>query len=455
MAAMLRLVRNEDGALSIFSIFMFFMILMAGGVGVDLMMNEMKRTKLQHTLDRAVLAAADLDQTLEPDAVVNDYFAKAGMSQYLQDVTVDQGLNYKEVSASAETVTDTIFMNLLGIDNLSAQAQGAAEERIGKVEISMVLDISGSMGRGGRIGNLRNAGQTFVNTVITPETDDLISLSVVPYTSQVNAGPLIFDKLNVNEVHSYSHCLEFDNNEFASTTLNTSRTWTQGQHFEDSYNPVGTLRRPECPNETYERITPFSQNAPSLNGQIASLQARNNTSIHLGMKWGVAMLDPTFRPIVSQLVDEGSVDADFAGRPAPYDDPDTLKTIILMTDGQNVSTRRIANWAYNSPNEIYHWSRYPLWTYLGRYVSRWHSHRFYYTKYTADQGDWYLDQSCDAAKAAGIVVWAIGFETTDRGSNVMRECASSPAHFFEVEGTEIVDAFTSIARQINQLRLTQ
>ena len=39
--------------------------------------------------------------------------------------------------------------------------------------------------------------------------------------------------------------------------------------------------------------------------------------------------------------------------------------------------------------------------------------------------------------------------------NVMRDCASSPSHFFRVEGVEIEDAFEAIARQINQLRLTQ
>nr|WP_242601445.1 TadE/TadG family type IV pilus assembly protein [Pseudaestuariivita atlantica] len=452
---MVRFARDEDGALSIFSLFMFFMILMAGGVGVDLMMNEMKRTKLQHTLDRAVLAAADLDQTLEPTAVVNDYFAKAGMGNYLQSVDVDTGLNFKEVSATAETVTDTIFMNLLGINSLSAPASGTAEERIGNVEISMVLDISGSMGWNNKIANLRNAGQTFVNTVIKPETEDLISISIVPYTAQVNAGPLIYDKLNVNHKHNYSHCLEWNSGEFDDTEIDLSRTWEQGQHFESSSNYPGTIQNPGCPKRSYERITSFSQNASALNSQISSLRARANTSIHLGMKWGTAMLDPTFRPIVSQLIAEGEVDSEFSGRPADYTDPETLKTIILMTDGQNVTTRRIKEWAYNASNEYYHWSRYPLWYYLNNYVPSYQHSNFYFTKYTPSQGDTYLDQTCDAAKAAGIVVWSIGFETGEHGSDVMEQCASSPAHFFEVEGSEIVDAFQSIARQINQLRLIQ
>jgi hypothetical protein len=37
----------------------------------------------------------------------------------------------------------------------------------------------------------------------------------------------------------------------------------------------------------------------------------------------------------------------------------------------------------------------------------------------------------------------------------MQDCASSPSHFFRVEGVELSEAFRAIARQINQLRLTQ
>ena len=53
------------------------------------------------------------------------------------------------------------------------------------------------------------------------------------------------------------------------------------------------------------------------------------------------------------------------------------------------------------------------------------------------------------------MIWTIGFETTAHGKDVMRECASSQSHFFEVNGDQIILAFETIARYINQLRLTQ
>jgi hypothetical protein len=66
-----------------------------------------------------------------------------------------------------------------------------------------------------------------------------------------------------------------------------------------------------------------------------------------------------------------------------------------------------------------------------------------------------LSNICAAARAKNIVIWSIGFEVSNHGANVMRDCASSPSHFFRVEGVEITEAFSAIARQINQLRLTQ
>ncbi|MGA9412703.1 MAG: Tad domain-containing protein, partial [Roseobacter sp.] len=80
--------RNEDGSITVFAIFMIFMMLMVCGISVDLMQNEMTRTKVQNTLDRAILAASDLEQQRDPDDVVDDYFAKAGMTSFLEDVKI-------------------------------------------------------------------------------------------------------------------------------------------------------------------------------------------------------------------------------------------------------------------------------------------------------------------------------------------------------------------------------
>ncbi len=117
--------RDESGVLVGFSIFLFLIILLVGGIGIDLMRSEMNRTRMQHTLDRAVLAAADMSQSLDPKSVVRDYFAKSGLSDTLTYVDDDTGLNYRVVTARAERQTKTNFMKLAGVEACNRLPQGA------------------------------------------------------------------------------------------------------------------------------------------------------------------------------------------------------------------------------------------------------------------------------------------------------------------------------------------
>ncbi len=450
-----RFARDSEGSLIVFSLFLIACMMLAVGIAIDVMRFEMTRTKLQNTLDRAVLAAADLDQTLEPEAVVADYFKRAGLGNFNVDITVDQGLNFRNVHASTEAEIKTLLLRMVGIPTFTAPASGTAEERISNVEISLVLDISGSMGSNNKIGNLRTAAKEFVDSVVVDDAEGQISLSLVPYTAQVNAGPNIFNQLRKTSSgrHNYSHCIDFDSDDFETTTISMTKYYQQAQHFEWSSESYRPIRNPGCPMQDYERIVPLSKNIAELKDTIDDYRSRANTAIHIGMKWGTALLDPSMRTIVNNLVASNVIDDPFAGRPAAYDDDETLKVVVLMTDGENVDTYRIQDWAYNSNSEYQHWDNYTLWYYLYRYVSSRNRDDYYYRKYSASHADSMLDDICDAAKAAGITVFTIGFEVTNHSAGVMQNCASSPSHFFRVEGTEISEAFAAIARQINQLRL--
>ncbi|MWD26521.1 hypothetical protein E0K89_003425 [Aquicoccus sp. SCR17] len=472
--------------MSIFAIFMVMAIFILGGIGVDFMYNEIRRVKLQNTLDRAILAAADLEQTLPAESVVRDYFTKAGLSASLGRVSVDQDTTHKTVSAEADEQTKSLFLRLLGVDRMTAFARGTAEERVNEVEISLVLDISGSMRDNDKLGHLQDAAGAFVDSLVNPGTAGRVSLSLVPYSEHVNVGPAIYDKLHTIDLHPYSHCLEIPDDQFGSAALDMRRSYEQAQHFQwNYYGTYSDLRVPVCPQESYERITPFSQNAAALRRQIDSFQPRAGTSIFLGMKWAAAMLDPSFRGITAQLAAEGAVDATFAARPVSYDDPETVKTIVLMTDGMNDYSNRISRANYSDPDQRAVWARYGLWSwyynYRNRYevepLRRWdgqflnavsdgddtdepvfymsRSSDLHEQKYSPAQGDALLDDICDAAKARGIIVWTIGFEVSDHGAEEMESCASSPSHFYRVEGVEIERAFRSIAGQISELKLVR
>ncbi len=447
--------RDEEGAVGfILSLGILVSIMVVGGLGIDFMRHERERVRMQNTLDRAVLAAADLDQELDPASVVADYFAKADVKGSVTGANVDSGLNYRTVSAQASGPLDPIVMAYPLPD---VQATSEAEERINKVEISMVLDISGSMASGSKIGNLRQAGKTFVDTVIGSGTGGQVSVSLVPYSEHVNAGPDILRHMNYNYKHNYSHCLEIPNADFSQTVFDTTATYDQMQHFQWNYDGYNNyVRDTVCPQYDYERIRPLSQDTTILKNQINSLQPRAGTAIYLGMKWGVGLLDPSMQGVVSDLVSDGVVDSAFSTRPAAYTDPDTLKTVILMTDGINSSSRRIASHYYRTNyNHHVHWAKYNFNWYLSHYVNYYDRPNWSYKSMNTTTANNLLDNICDAAKAKGIVIWSIGFEVNDTGAGIMQQCASSPAHFFRVEGVEITEAFRTIARQLNQLRLTQ
>jgi len=321
--------------------------------------------------------------------------------------------------------------------------------------------------------NLRDAAGVFVDTVLKPENEDLISVNVVPYTAQVNAGRDIFEALDTDRLdfsefqrHEYSWCIDFEEADFTDTSIYAFGTGTRPapyrhmQHFESSggwYNngsfsndpaDPSILRNPGCPQQSFEEIQAFSQSPTELKDTINQFQARANTAIHLGMKWGVGMLDPQWRQINAVLP---NVDPAFTSRPSDYGDSETLKTVVLMTDGENVNTVRIReNWYRNN---VQLWGNIPLYSVINR--TRFDFNDLAEIRYSAGEADDLLQDICDAAKQRRIIIWSIGFEVTDHGANVMRDCASSPSHFFRVDGVEITEAFESIARQINQLRLTQ
>lgn len=460
-----RFKRDESGVATIFACFMIMMMVLVGGIGVDLMRAEMERTRLQNTLDRAVLAAADLDQTLTPSDVVIDYFEKSGIEDLIgtSNITVNEGLNFRTVTAGATTMAPTQFMHLMGVQELKVPALGTAEERISNVEVSLVLDISGSMADNSKMVNMKTAAKEFIDALIRPETEDLISVNIVPYSEHVNVGQEIYNQLNIQSSsanHGWSYCVEIPDSHFTSAALNTSHWYQQVQHFQWNYgsstNWQNVVEDTICPQyEDYEAITAHSQDADALKDQIDDMEPRAGTQIFLAVKWGAALLDPSTRSIVTAMVNSGTIDNEFSGRPVDYSDTETLKTMVVMSDGKNSSTKRISSFAYSSSSHAVHWANNNFWWYMNNYVHHSYHSYYYQSKYTAAQGDGFTNSICTAAKNAGVVIWGVGFEVDSHGAGVLRDCASSPSHYFDVEGVEISEAFQAIASQINQLRLTQ
>lgn len=505
-----RFARHEDGGMIVLGLVFFTLMVMMGGLAVDLMRYEVIRTQLQQTSDRAALAAASLRQKQPPATVVEDYFLKAGLSEYLQSVTPLVTLNAKQVDIAARAEVDPFFMQMLGIDDMKAPANSQAMERITDVEISLVLDISGSMSSNNRMTNIKIAASDFVEDVIANNEAQRTTVSIVPYSGHVNLGAALASKFNISGSQTNSYCVDLPAAEFSNLDVLRTTPLVQAGHF-DPYSGTGTqtASRWFCPTGG-NTILPLSDSISDLQARINAMSPTENTSIDIGVKWGVALLSPALQGIVSGT---------HANRPFDPDEREVLKVLVVMTDGDN-TTEYVLNDAYkgtalsniwrdNSNGKLaafinrsgttndYYWnSTGSTWTWTANPFNKtsgttrltWDEvWRFASVNYVADrlyararqsaglnnsttsywQGQFMttagtsakntrLQNICSAAKKdEAITIFGISFEAGTAGQTQIRNCATT-GNFYNVVGApELSTAFTAIASQINHLRLTQ
>ena len=127
-----------------------------------------------------------------------------------------------------------------------------------------------------------------------------------------------------------------------------------------------------------------------------------------------------------------------------WNDPETVKYIVLMTDGRVSSQLRP-----KVPMDL----RNPTMELRGKRekdrietVSRSTIHSQF-------------QKQCNLAKTSNrnVIVYTIAFDALNSGSiqKEMKECASSPSHFFNADTNDIEKVFVNIARQINELKLVK
>jgi uncharacterized protein YegL len=523
----------EDGNLTIFSITLFMLMMMIGGVAIDMMRFENNRVMLQNTLDRSTLAAAAMSQKLTPTSVVQDYFLKAGLSSFLTNVTVTNGLSFRNVKAKAEAITETPFLGTVGVNSLSATGWSEAEQRINNIEISLVLDVSGSMASNGKITNLKNAAKEFVDTVLLTDTEKKISIAIVPFNGQVNMTQTFRSKFNATNNPNVANMNCFDLPASAYTTLEMSTSapmsmTANADTLSSTSTAVGflsptnsqALQDPSnvwCMPSTKNVIVPPTNVVSDLKNAIDNFQATGATSINAGMKWGTSLLDSSMKSLFTSMIGQGQMPPELASRPAFYADTDSMKVVILMTDGEHWAEERVPE-AYKSGNSpiyrsngdgnvsVRHTTGRPATTGANEYFvphknqwlaapwnsgggvtqqtwpQIWKRHRttFVAWQYYAmalgttnssrnsqynnamalfriqtptSTMDTQLQSLCSQARAEGVVIYTIAFEAPANGQTQLQACASAPAYYFDAQGLQISTAFRAIASNISQLRL--
>ena len=238
LAFIRRFKKDDEGGLIILTLLLLISMLVVGGMAVDFMRFESERTKLQSVSDRAVLAAANLNQELAPAAIIQDFFDVEGygdaITSELTAPSISKNGGGSTITITSEVNVNTFYLRLIGMDTLTAPASSSAIAGTGNVEVSLVLDISGSMGREmegqaylldgdgeyirfteeeveangldptlvgtiksetqtqSRMFFLQQAANKFVADLLLPEYEDRVSINLIAYSQHVSIGDELY-----------------------------------------------------------------------------------------------------------------------------------------------------------------------------------------------------------------------------------------------------------------------
>lgn len=398
--------RREDGTFAVFSLFVFVTMLLVAGLAIDLMRHETVRTRMQGVTDRAVLAATMMGANngiATPEQLLESYFTAADLDTYLgtQYSVTQSAITGRTVVAVPTATMPTLFSSLFGIDDLAVATPASAAEAVQSVwlDLVMVLDISGSMGfdGGSRIIALRQAASQLATQLLTDNDAGRISITLVPYDTSVYIPQSMF--AHFTNVHGSGACGDFNNWNHVTNGISLR------------------MQRHACHEDAWGRVTPFIGDVTSATTAINALQPRDVTSIDLGTRWGAMFLDPSIRPAIDELITLGIVDSDYSGRPFDWSEPNVVRAVVLLTDGENCCGHR----------------------------------------YTQSRQDDNTIRVCNALKGQGVLIYSIAFEATPSGQSLMMNCASDPSFYFDPQVGGLMNVFAAIASNVvtQTLRLTQ
>jgi len=470
--------QDEAGGITIFVLIMSVLLLVAGGMAVDFQRQELARADLQNALDRGVLAATnnyhefDTSGTLtlneQAEQVILDYIASrnyqtAGLN--LSVNVVDAG-GKRVVTASANHPVETVFLRMMGLSALGVNVNAGAVYAAPKLEITLVLDVSGSMGSnstsapGTKLAQLQVAAKQFIDTILDADSAAQTLISIVPFSQQVNLPRAMADVYNIDRTHDYSSCIDFHEFDFQTTAMTLSHTsptrpWEQGQHFIENNAGRANVHY-GCPR-LMNAVTPFSNNPTQLKTAIDALASESWTATYLGVKWGAALLDPTSRPVVDAMIASGDLSANFAGWPHAWSDPSVRKITVVMSDGKNTKLNEIVPVQYSAHTPAYWNQNAPTSSQKISIIDNDNSVTTDPDGTRRGQGDRLLKDICEAARiGVNSTIYTIGFELAGEPIAIaaLDACASSPTTAYLVEGVDITTAFQNIADEIVNLKLT-
>lgn len=451
-ARLQRFAANTDGALVALFALVSTAVFAIAALSIDYLQLVRTRGALQQSLDNATIAAGidKMQYNRDPAVSLTSYFDTNWKGKYGTDTpvaTLDVN-DAERVAASAVVNLPTTFASVLGFKIIPVSATSEARFGIGKTEVALAVDNTGSMS-GTKLSNLIDSAKLMVDEAYAlPSAADKIKFGIVPFGQYVNVG-LAYRNASWMEVDSDSTTnVCWQEAPVTSTTncrtvpytyyVDGVRYDTTTQQCDYTYGAPVTRCGPQtttwngcvgslAPPKDMSVVADSSQRVPGLmnrwcnspllrltndqaavRAKIDEFVATGDTYLPSGLLWGWRLLSPT-EPFADGAPTTGPTRA--------------RKVLVLMTDGVNTLS---ANTPYHESND--------------RSVS-----------------DALTANLCTAIKAANIEIFTVAYEVTDNAvKDLLRNCANGPPLFFDAaNASELRNAFKTIGASLGGVRLAK
>ena len=404
--------RSEEGAIAIIFALSISVLVMMAGLAIDVGRVMHASAKMTTALDAAALSAAksmregglsddDIKQIAERYFQLN--FAGSGVNYTVTGdlgVAINRDANSIELNISGQV--PTLFARIAGIEQFTVPRTATALYESNDVELALQLDVTGSMA-GRKLADLKVAVRDLLDIMLPDEgTPNKVRVGLAPFSAGVNAGPYA---ASVTNGRATDGCV-YERRNLADQASEAPAT---GAMALKARSDLTGRSIQSCPSNA--RIVALTESKSTLWSEVNSYRDGGTTAGHLGTAWAWYLVSPEWSTLWPT-----------ASRPAPYRDGKTIKAVVLMTDG-----------SYNTIGGISSGD----------------------TSATARQVSRIAVETCEAMRAQGIRVYAVGFQAPTAALETLRSCATNASSFFDASnGDQLRNVFRAIATELNNLRLS-
>jgi Flp pilus assembly protein TadG len=383
------LLRDQAGTIAVMTGLVTVPLMLAAGAAIDFVRLNAAQTHVQAALDAGALSGAAAKKVSDAKrvSIAEDIFSANMISGPASGMSVKPHFEVQgeKVVAKAELTVPTALMQIAGIGEIKAESYsevGILGDK--KAEIVMVLDYSGSMedpvGGKTKYVAMREAAKKLVDDLATSDADK-VKFGLVPFSNLVHTtlpGSFVLGGSGL-----WTGCTQDRKSPFnVSTSTPTFAPETQWN--QPLYDAEADQLNYTCKGFTKHKLkmVDLTDNFSSISGQLSAMTPYGYTHIALGVEFGYHMLSPN---------------APFTNG-AKYEDKDTKKFIVLLTDGMQTAGA------------------------FGEDDNR-----------TPEEGEKNLATLCKNAKADGITIMSMAFDLTDSGTRQrLQNCATDPKRDFFV-----------------------